>query len=97
MGLEIGVLFIEKIIALVVGVGFAMLGWFFKFVERPRLRIYLKLAFCIIGAIFFVIDEEYAGSHDAKYVAALAFGYTCYRLWGEDKPSKEIAWFWFFM
>ncbi len=97
MGMEIGILFIENIIALVVGVSFGLTGWFFKFVQRPRLRIYLKLGFCLVAAIFFVIVEEYAGSHDAKYIGALSFGYTCFRLWGEDKPAKEIAWFWFFM
>jgi solute carrier family 9B (sodium/hydrogen exchanger), member 1/2 len=94
---EIGLLFIEKIIALFVGVSLALFGWFFKFIKNDTLRINLKLAFCVFGAICFVIFEEHASSHDAKYVSALAFGYTCFRLWEQDKPAKEIAWFWFFM
>jgi hypothetical protein len=57
----------------------------------------LKLVFCIIAAMLFVIIEEHAHSHDAKYLGALSFGYTCFRIWGNDKPAKEIAWFWFFV
>lgn len=91
MGWEIGRLFIENVVALAVGVSYGLLGWFFKFIKDPKLRINLKLLFCIIGAMFFVIAEEHANSHDAKYICALSFGYTCFRMWGNDKPSKEIA------
>lgn len=97
MGLEIGKLFIEDLVSLAVGVSLGLIGWVFKFIQRPRLRIYAKLGFCLLIALFFVVAEEYAHSHDAKYIGALSFGYTCHRFWGEDKPAKEIAWFWFFM
>lgn len=59
--------------------------------------MYMKLLYCIVGAMVFVIIEEYAGTKDTKYVAALFFGYTLFRFWGMDKPSKHIAWFWFFI
>lgn len=82
MGLAIGLLFISNIVALVVGVCLGLIGWVFKFVKNPELRMYLKLGYCIIGAMFFVIAEEYAGTKDTKYIAALFFGYTSFRVWG---------------
>lgn len=39
-----------------------------------------------MGAISFVIMEEYAKSHDAKYISALTFGYVLFRVWGNEKP-----------
>ncbi len=60
MGMEIGILFIENIIALVIGVSLAMFGILFKYMKESRLRMYLKLAFCIFAAILFVIFEEVA-------------------------------------
>jgi len=97
IGVAIVMLFVGFIVAFFVGIGLGLFGYFFKFIKHPRVRIYSKLAFCIFGAISFVIIEEYSGTKDTKYMAALFFGYTLFRLWGQDKPAKEIAWFWFFV
>lgn len=97
MGFAIGMLFVSFIVALVVGVAMGLFGWFFNFIKNPTIRIYAKLGFCVFGAISFVIIEEYAGTKDTKYMAALFFGYTNFRVWGQDKPAKHIAWFWFFI
>ena len=75
-------LFVGFIVAFFVGVGYGLLGYFFKYIKNDRIRIYAKLAFCISGAIIFVIIEEYSGTKDTKYMAALFFGYTCFRFWG---------------
>ena len=57
----------------------------------------MKFFYCIAGAITFVVIEEYAGTKDCKYIGALFFGYTLSRMWGNEKPAKHIAWFWFFI
>jgi len=41
--------------------------------------------------------EFEAHTNEAKYIGALFFGYTSFRVWGDDKPTKEITWFWFFI
>jgi NhaP-type Na+/H+ or K+/H+ antiporter len=97
LGLDIGLLFVANIVGLIIGVVFGLGGWFFKFIKNPRIRMNMKLAYCVFGAISFVIIEEYAMSHDAKYICGLFFGYTLFRVWGDEKPAKEIAWFWFFV
>lgn len=97
MGLAIGMLFVTNIVAFFIGIILGLGGWFFKFIKNPTLQIYMKLLYCIVGAMVFVIIEEHAGTKDCKYIAALFFGYTLFRFWGMNKPSKHIAWFWFFI
>ena len=97
MAFAIGMLFIENVAALAIGIVYGLTGWFYKFIKNPKIRIYCKLAHCIVAAMFFVIVEYHAKTSDAKYLGALSFGYVSYRVWGEDKPSKELAWFWFFI
>lgn len=46
---------------------------------------------CAIG---FVVAGEKSTFTNSKYIAGLSLGYTCYRVWGEDKPTKETGWFW---
>jgi NhaP-type Na+/H+ or K+/H+ antiporter len=93
----IGKVFVQNAIGLVIGVSLGLGAWPFKFIKNNKIRIYSKLLFCIIGAMVFVIIGYEADAADAKYIAALSFGYTCFRFWGTDKPAKEIAWFWFFI
>jgi NhaP-type Na+/H+ or K+/H+ antiporter len=97
MGLEIGRLFIDNLIGLAIGVILGLAGWLLKYVKSKELRMYLKLAWCVIIAMCMVIIEEVAHGHDAKYIASLSFGYTSFRVWGAEKPAKEIGWFWFFL
>jgi hypothetical protein len=97
MGVAIVLLFVGFIVAFFIGVGMCLLGWFFKFIKNPKLRMYAKLAYCVVGPMTFVIMEEHSGTKDTKYMAALFFGYTLFRVWGMEKPAKEIAWFWFFI
>lgn len=97
MSWGIGVLFIEEIVALAIGVTLGLGGWILNKLKNPTLRINMKLVYCVIICMVLVIIEDKAKSHDAKYLGALSFGYTCFRVWGNDKPSKEIAWFWFFI
>lgn len=51
----------------------------------------------MICSIAFVIAAEKSTFKNAKYIACLSFGYTCFRVWGEHKPSKQIAECWFYI
>ena len=33
---------------------------------------------------------------EAKFIFVIFFGYSCFRVWGEDKPEHELAVFWMF-
>ena len=48
-------------------------------------------------AIGFIIAAEVSHWKNSKYIACLAFGYTCFRVWGDHKPAKEIASVWFYI
>lgn len=76
MGLAIGLLFIGNIVGLIIGIILGLFGWFLRFIKNDALRVSMKLIYCIFGAISLVIIEEYAESHDCKYIAGLFFGYT---------------------
>lgn len=59
--------------------------------------MYLKTVFCIGCAIFFVLVGEEIKYTNSKYIASLTLGYVCYRMWGEEKPTNELGWVWFFI
>lgn len=97
MGLAIGMLFIQNIAGLVAGVIMGLLGWFFKFIQHKSYCLNLKCAYCILIGIGFILAGEFSTFSNAKYIACLSFGYTCFRMWGDHKPAKQIASCWFFM
>ena len=54
--------------------------------------IYVKATYCVAVAISIIIfTGSFKWSSNAKYIACLVFGYACYRVWGEERPNKEIA------
>ena len=91
MGLTIGILFIKNIAGLIAGILLGLLGWLFKFIKKPRVLPYLKTAYCVSCAIAFVVAGGAINFSDGVFIAALAFGYVCNRIWGESKPAKELA------
>ena len=94
LGLSIGILFLENLAGLAVGIFMALLGVVFNKLPQTTLTMHLKMWYCIACAIGFVIAGEKSTFTNAKYIAGLSFGYTSYRVWGEVKPTKEIGWFW---
>ena len=91
MSMTIGIIFIEILIGLVVGVSSAFLSWLFKFLELKPFCIYLKALFCIIFSIGFVVASELSSYSNAQYLACLSFGYVCSRFWNEKKPSIQVG------
>lgn len=74
-----------------------LIGWIFNLIRHNTARKCAKFIYCICGAISLVVMEEYGGIDDVKYIGALFYGYTLSRVWGSEKPVKEVAWFWFFV
>ena len=51
----------------------------------------------MLTGIGLVIASELSTFKNAKFIACLSFGYTCFRVWGEHKPAKEIGDSWFYI
>ncbi len=94
--MTVGWLFIHVAVGLVVGILVGLTSWLFKFVTW-KYAIHLKAAYSVIIAVAFVIISEYSTFKDSKFIACLAFGYTCFRFWGTNKPVKEIASLWLYI
>lgn len=82
---------LEIVVGLGVGIGFGFLSYFFKHINSWKSQLWLKALWCISIAIAFVLAADLTGFKEAKYIAALFFGYVSFRLWGANKPSKELA------
>jgi hypothetical protein len=50
--------------------------------------------YCVACAIAFIIAGEKSKFTNTKYLASLTLGYVCNRVWGEAKPTHELAMFW---
>jgi len=57
-GFTIGLLFIEEVAGLIAGVSLGLLGWFFKFIEKYSITIYLKTLYCLACAVAFAVAAE---------------------------------------
>ena len=84
-------LFIENIAGLVVGVLVGFTSWLFKFINEFKYVMDLKAVYCTIIAVVFVLSSEFSTFSNSKFIACLSFGYTCFRFWGDKKPSKELG------
>ncbi|CDW72201.1 mitochondrial sodium hydrogen exchanger 9b2 [Stylonychia lemnae] len=90
-------LFFENLIGFIAGFCLAMVGIVFNKMEHKPLTVNLKMWYCIFCAIFFVVVGEETGFANSKFIASLTFGYCSYRVWGEEKPHKEIGIAWWFI
>lgn len=64
-----------------------LIGWFFKFIDDKSYTINIKCAYAIIVSIGLIIASEMSSFSNAKFISCLSFGYTCFRVWGEKKPT----------
>jgi hypothetical protein len=85
---SISSIFVHNIAGVIAGIIMGLLGWFFKFIQHKSYCLNLKCAFAIVTAISLIIAAELSTFKNAKYIACLSFGYTCFRVWGEHKPAK---------
>jgi len=59
--------------------------------------MHFKTLYCFLMIIAIPIVSNVIHAKSAKYLGSLIFGYTCYRVWGEDKPSANLYKIWFYM
>jgi len=57
-GLSIGFLFVQVIVGVLAGGLFGLCGYAFKYLEKHSWSIYLKLAYCIVIGLTFIIGSE---------------------------------------
>lgn len=72
-----------------------ILGLFMLLLKNVRMEIKCGFSFCL--AIAFTIVCQIIKASQAKYVGVIAFGYVCFRVWGNNKPKKELAFLWNYM
>ena len=53
--------------------------------------MWAKAFYCTILGVGFVLAGDMSTFTNSKFIACLSFGYTCFRFWGADKPSKELG------
>lgn len=92
----IGLLFVQIVTGIGIGALYGLTSWFFKFIMWDKV-IYIKCAYCVLSAILAVVIGELSTFTDAVFIGCIAFGYVCFRFWGEKKPSKELGTVWFFI
>ena len=55
-----------------------------------------KFFVCLGLAIAVPVVSDLVGFPESKFIFIIFYGYLCYRLWGHDKPERELALFWRF-
>ena len=56
-----------------------------------------KFIWCFLVTISLAVGSDVSTYDEAKFIGALFFGYTCFRMWGKDKPMKYLNFWWFLM
>lgn len=93
----IGSIFVHNIAGIIAGVLMGLAGWLFKFIEHKSYSINLKCAYALLVSVGLIIASELSTFKNARFIACLSFGYTCFRVWGDKKPAKQIADCWFYI
>lgn len=89
--LKMGLLFIQCIVGVVVGIIFGLAGWLFKYIPHYTLRMYLKAIYVIVMCGMFTMAAKLSGFDNARFIGAFVFGLVLYRIWGEDgRPRHEL-------
>jgi len=91
---SIGKIFVHNIAGVGLGVVLGSFGWALKFIKHKMIGLWIKCIYCVISAIIIVVAAELTHYTNGKYIACLTLGYTCFRIWGEDKPSVQISQVW---
>jgi hypothetical protein len=79
------------------GVIAGLVGYLFKFITHKRLNIYLKALYCVFCCCCFDAAADISTWTNARFIASLVFGYTCYQVWGEDGRPNDELYFIFFL
>jgi len=99
-GTDIKVMIGMNVFYFVIGILFgAAMGWVMGVFNKctcdmPKLKSYGKFVIMLTLAITLPFICHYTRFDESKYIGIIFFGYFSYRVWGEDKPDKELANFW---
>ena len=96
-GKEVGMIILEVVTGFGIGILFGLAGWFFKYLDHLSYVLWLKCGWCVAFAIATILASTKSGFTESKFICALFFGYTNYRIWGEKKPYKELATVWWYI
>ena len=75
---------------LAIGILTGLLMYFFR-----KCSLWIKAILCLIFVFGVSIGSELIHFHETKYLACVAFGYVCYRVWGKGKPEECLAKVWY--
>ncbi|CDW88253.1 mitochondrial sodium hydrogen exchanger 9b2 [Stylonychia lemnae] len=92
-GLTIGLLFVDNLIGIAVGILLGLSGLIFRCLCQNNLTQYIKLCFVVICCIGIGVSGEESSFINAKYITSLTFGITLQRTWGQSRPINELKWF----
>ena len=91
---SIGKIFVHNLAGVGLGLVLGLFGFAFKCIKNKTIGLWIKCIYCIISAIVIVVAAELTKFTNGKYIACLTLGYTCFRIWGEEKPSVQISKVW---
>ena len=91
---SIGKIFVHNIAGVGLGIVLGSFGWALKCIKHKMIGLWIKCIYCVISAIIIVVAAELTHYTNGKYIACLTLGYSCFRIWGEDKPSVQISQVW---
>jgi len=87
----------EIIIGGLLGVALGLVGIVFNKFEEYRYCLLFKAIYCMAVVIAYPVTAEVLHFKNAKYMGTMMFGYTCYQIWGDEKPSVFLYKAWFFL
>ena len=94
---SIGKTFVHNLAGVGLGLILGSFGWALKFIKHKRIGLWIKCVYCIIASIIIVVAAELTYYKNGMYIASLTFGYTCFKFWGEEKPTVQISQLWIIM
>ena len=87
VGITVLIVLAEIVVGFIIGIIAGLLGWFFKYIKNDKLRMWVKFFYCIAVIIAFPVVADSQKYPEAKFIGSLLFGYTCFCVWGPEKPS----------
>lgn len=94
ISLAIGMIIVQNLVGLAGGIIMGLGAWLFKFIKTKYI-MHLKCAYCVVIPVGFIVMFDFTKFNEARFISCFAFGYVCFRFWGNDKPSLFLSKIWF--
>ena len=88
----------QILIGIVIGVGLGISMKAFECCKcfHSNTLIKVKFGFMLSVALATPYVFNVLSLEESKYIFIITYGYVCFRVWGDQKPDKELAFFWQF-